>query len=171
MPPDLDPTAAQVVGFAAHDHHQCKATALRTADAYCAAHDLRMTPQRRRVLELLLASHHALGAYDLLDRLRAEGLGSQPPVVYRALEFLCAHGFVHKLERLNAFVACSHSHEADHHNPAFLICRTCRKVAECHLPPEARDPIAQTAGTLGFQIDQIMVEAEGLCPACQRAAA
>lgn len=164
------PSHTDVIGFAAHDHATCQSNGLRAAEAYCAAHDLRLTPQRRRVLELLLASHHALGAYELLDQMRAEGLGSQPPVVYRALEFLTAHGFVHKLERLNAFVACAHSHSDQRHSPAFLICRSCRKVAETHLNAADSAPVSATAATLGFQIDQIMIEAEGLCPACQKAA-
>ncbi len=47
-----------------------------------------MTPVRRRVLEILLEKHRAMGAYDVLDRLAAEGFGNQPPVAYRALDFL-----------------------------------------------------------------------------------
>jgi Fur family zinc uptake transcriptional regulator len=41
-----------------------------------------------KTLEILLQDHRALGAYDILDRLRAAGFGSQPPVAYRALDFL-----------------------------------------------------------------------------------
>ncbi len=43
-----------------------------------------------------------IGAYEILDRLRAEGLGSKPPGAYRALNFLTANGLAHRLERLNA---------------------------------------------------------------------
>lgn len=171
MSEDTKISGPDVKGFASHDHSSCKANGLRMAESYCEAKGLRLTPPRRRVLDLLLNSHHALGAYELLDQLRADGLGSQPPVVYRALDFLTQHGFVHKLERLNAFVACVHTDADGAHNPAFLICRTCRKVAEIHLNPDAKDPFAQTARAIGFQIDQVMVEAEGLCPSCQEAAA
>jgi hypothetical protein len=58
------------------------------------------------------AEHRALGAYAVLDQLREAGFGSQPPVAYRALDFLVAHGFAHKIERLNAFVACAHPGES-----------------------------------------------------------
>ncbi|GIT26478.1 MAG: hypothetical protein CM1200mP41_25220 [Gammaproteobacteria bacterium] len=97
------------------------ADALDYARGVCAQQGLRLTPVRERVLQLLLESHSALGAYDLLEKLKADGLGSQPPVAYRALEFLVAHGFAPKIERLNAFVACSRTHAG--HSPAFLICR------------------------------------------------
>ena len=69
-----------------------------------------------------------MGAYELLDVLRAEGLAAQPPTVYRALDFLVGHGFAHKIERLNAFVACAAPGER--HAPAFLICTGCGAVAE-----------------------------------------
>ena len=66
---------------------------------------------------MLLQEHRALGAYAILDRLRDAGFGSQPPVAYRALDFLVENGFVHKIERLNAFVACSHP-GASHSRPS-----------------------------------------------------
>ena len=75
------------------------------------------TPVRRRALEILLKEHRALGAYEVLDGLREPGFGSQPPVAYRALEFLVTHGFAHRVERLNAFIACAHPGKA--HAPAF----------------------------------------------------
>ena len=81
---------------------------LAAAETRCAKESLRLTPVRRKVLELLLQEHRALGAYAILDLLREAGFGSQPPVAYRALDFLAEHGFVHKIERLNAFVACVH---------------------------------------------------------------
>ena len=89
------------LGFAHHDHDTCVSEALAAAEARCAAEGLRFTPVRRKVLDILLQEHRALGAYDILDMLREEGLGSQPPVAYRALDFLVTHGFAHKIERLN----------------------------------------------------------------------
>ena len=121
---------------------------------------------RRRVLEILLERHHALGAYDILDQLRQEGLGSQPPVAYRALDFLVSHGFAHKIERLNAFVACAHT--GQDHVPAFLICRSCSKVAEAQATPD-RGHLAQAAREAGFTIERMIIEAVGLCPGCAEA--
>lgn len=150
-------------GFTDHDHSVCVTTAITSAEALCAQKGLKFTKVRRRVLELLLREHRALGAYDILDRLREEGLGSQPPVAYRALEFLTSNGFAHRIERLNAFVACSHVGNV--HTPAFLICRECDAVAETD-SAMPRDALSKAAETVGFQVERAAVEAVGLCPQC-----
>ncbi|MCE8009461.1 transcriptional repressor [Aestuariivita sp.] len=156
------------LGFETHDHSGCIQDSLTAMELHCKAKGLRLTPVRRRVLEILLAEHRAMGAYDILDRLRAEGLGSQPPVVYRALDFLVENRFVHKIERLNAFIACDHPGEQ--HAPAFLICRTCDAVAEAHADL-AEGRLGQVAEAAGFTIERTVVEAEGLCPKCQEVSA
>ena len=69
------------LGFSSHNHARCIAGSVATVEAACAAQKLQLTPVRRRVLEILLQEHRALGAYEILDILRAEGLGSQPPVL------------------------------------------------------------------------------------------
>ena len=112
------------LGFTHHDHQHCISHAIGAAEEACAEQGLQLTPQRRRVLEILLEEHRAMGAYELLDVLRTEGIGAQPPTVYRALDFLVSNGFAHKIERLNAFVACAHPGER--HAPAFLICSDCK---------------------------------------------
>lgn len=153
----------QPVGFDTHDHSHCIDGAVAAAEAHCAQAGLNFTPVRRRVLELLLAKHRALGAYDILDVLRSEGLGAQPPVAYRALDFLVTNGFAHKIERLNAFIACCAPGED--HAPAFLICRGCKKVAEAPSAP-ARGALDSTAQEVGFTIETSVVEAFGLCHNC-----
>ena len=156
-------TTDDPLGFAQHDHSGCVGDALAAAEAYCSAEGLRFTPVRRRVLEILLQDHRAVGAYAILDQLREEGFGSQPPVVYRALDFRVANGLVHKIERLNAFIACAHPSHA--HAPAFLICRLCDSVAETHSSP-AKGTWGDAATAAGFLIERTVVEAEGVCPDC-----
>lgn len=153
-------------GFDTHDHQSCIASGVRAAEAYCAAHGLQMTPVRRRVLTLLLEEHRAMGAYDILEVLRDEGLGAQPPVAYRALNFLARHGFVHKIEQRNAFVACAHP--GNQHTPVFLICSQCDVIAETALAG-GEAMLASTAGQAGFTVDRAMVELEGVCPNCSAA--
>ena len=148
-------------GFEAHDHALCRRSAIAVAETVSAERGVQFTPVRRRVLEILLEAHAAMGAYDVLERLAAEGLGSKPPVAYRALNFLTEQGFAHRIERLNAFVACAHPGAA--HDPAFLICRGCGAVAEA----EGAAPMAAPALAAGFVIEQTVLEAEGLCPGCQ----
>ena len=146
-----------------HDHGNCIRRVLDEAER-CASEDkVNFTPVRRHALEILLESHAAMPAYGLLKRLDADGFGSQPPVAYRALDFLMGQGFVHKVERLNAYVACMYPHEA--HRPAFLICRACRSVAEtCASPTPAA--LLEEAQAAGFAIERSVMEAEGLCRDC-----
>ena len=153
-----------MIGFEQHDHHTCIATNVAAAEERCRANGLRLTNVRRRVLEILLEHHRAIGAYDILEVLKDEGLGAQPPVAYRALDFLVANGFAHKIERLNAFVACGHP--AGECAPAFLICRSCRKVAEAQASP-TDGALGASADAAGFKIERAVVEAVGLCPKCQ----
>ncbi|NBR89307.1 MAG: transcriptional repressor [Rhodobacteraceae bacterium] len=150
--------------FQPHDHARCISTAVDAAERFCAAQGLRLTPVRRRTLEILLSEHRALGAYDILAKLDADGFGSQPPVAYRALDFLTANGFAHKVEALNAYVACTHP-GADH-APAFLICRSCGVVEEAEAAPD-KGPLARAAREAGFAIERAVVEAQGTCPACR----
>ena len=143
--------------FRPHNHDHCISDALAAAENLCQTSGVRLTPARRRVLEILLEGHRPMGAYDVLARLDAEGLGSKPPIAYRALGFLVENGLAHRIERLNAFIACPHPSQ-DGHAPAFLICRGCGTVAEI---------LATLPGIPdGFQVERTTIEAEGLCSAC-----
>ena len=156
------------LAFAKHDHDACQSDAMGRAEALIAARGLRLTPVRRRVLEILLESHKAMGAYDMLGRLAAEGFGHQPPVAYRALDFLEEQGLAHRIRRLNAFCACMHPGEM--HAPAFLICRTCDAVAEAPAIP-VRGALEAAAGAMGFTVEGSNIEALGQCAACRGAVA
>ena len=136
---------------------------LDEAERRASEDEVNFTPVRRHALEILLESHVAMPAYGLLKRLDADGFGSLPPVAYRALDFLMKQGFVHRVERLNAFVACMYPHEA--HTPAFLICRNCRAVAETRAAP-APAALRHEAQAAGFAIERSVMEAEGLCRDC-----
>jgi Fur family zinc uptake transcriptional regulator len=160
-----DPSAARA--FAAHDHARCAREVLARAEAVSAERGARLTPVRRRALEILLESHRAMGAYDVLDRLAAEGFGKQPPVAYRALDFLVEQGLAHRISRLNAFTACVHPGED--HAAAFLICRACHAVAETEAAA-VRAALDAAAEDIGFKVERATVEALGLCPTCREAA-
>jgi Fur family zinc uptake transcriptional regulator len=133
---------------------------------------VRLTELRREVLGLILDSPAPVGAYDLLDRLRARRGGGAPPTVYRALDFLQEQGFVHRLERLSAFVGCidvngtAHAH-AQHEPAQFLICRSCGKVTEIE-DRELALALVGAAQRVGFVVAGATVEAEGQCAACRQ---
>ncbi|MBS0564042.1 MAG: transcriptional repressor [Proteobacteria bacterium] len=162
-----DPAPDPAIAFHAHDHAHCCGGLIAEAEAIAASRSVRLTPVRRRVLEILLEEHRALGAYDVLERLARDGFGNQPPVAYRALDFLVDQGLAHRVARLNAFMACTHPGHS--HTPAVLICRLCRTVAEAP-GSRVRAAIDAEAETAGFAVERTTVEVLGLCPACREGA-
>lgn len=159
---EQDPALA----FSAHDHRHCVGSVIAQAEAVCAARGLRLTPVRRRTLEILLEAHKALGAYEVLERLADDGFGRQPPVVYRALDFLVENGLAHRIQRLNAFAACMHPEES--HEAVFLICRACSALAEAP-GLRLRAVLDAAAAPAGFAVESASIEALGLCAACRAA--
>jgi Fur family zinc uptake transcriptional regulator len=148
-----------------HDHKHCIDDAVAAAEKLCAARGLRFTPLRRRVLELVWSGHKPVGAYALLDQLRDEDLGSAPPTIYRALDFLIEHGLIHRIERMNAFIGCSHPGEV--HRGFFLICGECGNAEELESTTVA-DSIAASASRRGFTARDMTLEVTGTCADCRK---
>ncbi len=127
---------------------------------------LRLTPVRRRALEILLEEHRAMGAYQVLERLAEDGFRKQPPVAYRALEFLIENGLAHRISRLNAFTACMQPGVS--HSPTFFICTDCETVAEAQVSV-VKAALTTVGNKMGFQIERMGVEVIGTCETCQSA--
>ncbi|OYU69415.1 MAG: Fur family transcriptional regulator [Alphaproteobacteria bacterium PA2] len=140
--------------------------ALADAETRCQSTQERLTPPRRRVLELLLQSDAPLKAYDLIAAFGRQGEPAKPPTVYRALEFLERMGFAHRIESLNAYVPCRH--DAQSHKAAFLICDCCGAAQE--FDPDLLDRLS-SVDMAGYALRSVTLEAHGLCPACQGEAA
>ncbi len=130
---------------------------------HCRSRGLRLTPTRRRVLELVLAADGPVKAYDLLDQLKAERPGAAPPTIYRALDFLLENHFIHRLETLNAFVSCIHPEHQ--HQGHFLICEKCQSVTEVHNRALAR-ALSEVAAEHDFAATRQVLEIYGRCKAC-----
>ena len=157
--------AGPVLWHREHDHRRCFDDALTRAVALCRRRGARLTALRHRVLEVVWQGHRPLGAYEILDALRAERAAAAPPTVYRALDFLLGLGLVHRIESLNAFVGCSDP--GSPHGGQFLICRSCGTAAELN-DPRIAAAIEDSASESGFRVDHPTIEVSGLCPNCQR---
>ncbi|MBK1631980.1 transcriptional repressor [Thiohalocapsa halophila] len=136
--------------------------ALSRAEALCRERGVRLTKQRRRVLELVCRANRPVGAYELLDQLR-DGGSAAPPTVYRALDWLLAQGLVHKLETLHAFIGCTHPEHP--HASQFLICNGCGGVTELEDQAIAGS-LASVAAESGFRPSRPVVEVIGTCSDC-----
>ena len=139
------------------------ANAVAAAAVKCERTRERLTPPRRRVLELLLEADGPMKAYDLIAAYGQDGEPAKPPTVYRALDFLERLGFAHRIDSLNAFVACFDPERS--HDAGFLICESCRSVTE--LADPALDHAIRTSVTAqGFHPSRTVVEISGTCAAC-----
>ena len=148
-----------------HDHARCSADALAHAEALCVKRGERLTAMRRHVLEVLAASHKPLGAYEIID-LVARGPRPAPITIYRALDFLTAQGFVHRIESRNAFLACINNHASD--TPVvFLICEHCGAVGEAPSAAVA-DQLKSAARAAGFTPKAPVIEISGVCAHCRQ---
>ncbi|WP_256646467.1 Fur family transcriptional regulator [Thermomonas paludicola] len=150
-------------------HHVHDAAAFVSAvERACGERGLRLTEIRARVLSLVAEAGKPIKAYDLLERVRdGEGAGAAaPPTVYRALDFLLANGFIHKLESINAFVACHHPNAAQHSVP-FLICNRCHAAIELE-DASIVASLDDAARALGFAPQAQTLEVHGLCAKCAK---
>jgi Fur family zinc uptake transcriptional regulator len=122
-------------------------------------------PNHERVIGLLQKSPKPMTAYELLDRLRPQGI-TAPPTIYRALDRLIGQGRAHRLESLNAFVACAHPHHGA--SAMFSICGSCGTVAEFSDPALDRR-IAAWARRRSFEVEHAVLEVRGRCDDCSAA--
>jgi Fur family transcriptional regulator, zinc uptake regulator len=149
-----------------HNHAHCTAELIARAEETCERRGSRLTGQRREILSCVAREHSAVGAYDIIERMAAHGPRPAPITVYRALDFLLAHGLVHKVESRNAFVACSHAH--GEHPAALLICESCGTVAELDAP-EIFSALTAKAKAREFSCTRTLVEMSGTCGPCRNA--
>ena len=149
-----------------HDHARCVSRALAAAEKVCEAKALKLTPQRRRILEIVWRQHEPIGAYDILSEIAQQHEKAAPATVYRALEFLLAAGLVHRLDSLNAFLGCERPESA--HPEQFLVCGNCHRVAELEDPALDR-ALQSSARARGFQLRGSSLEIKALCARCAKA--
>ncbi len=138
---------------------------LNKAQIACKLRGARLTLAREQVFLLLAEQKGAIGAYDLLDKLRNIDPSAKPATIYRALDFLGQQGFVHKIESINAFIMCHHFSECSH-PVQLLICDECGDVKE--IQSDNFDVVLRTmAEANGFSISHQIIEAHGSCSNCQ----
>jgi Fur family zinc uptake transcriptional regulator len=136
---------------------------LTEATAYCKERGIRFTEPRQFVLEIIANAKKPLGAYDILEKLSQKIDDPKPPTAYRAIEFLSEHGFIHRIESLNAYVTCHSDHR--HQGSQFMICDLCGMVEEthlCHLP----DQLVQKTKDAKFHMKRWNIELHGSCDKC-----
>ena len=121
----------------------------------CSKSGLRFTSSRQEIMSVLINSSKPKSAYQILEK---------PTTVYRGLDFLCKHGFAHRIESNNAYVACASS--SDCNSAQFLICESCDKTFEFHSHKFSNE-ISDHAKKEDFTITHKMLEIKGICRECR----
>jgi len=147
-----------------HNHVACLTLTLDRAKTAFETQGLRLTDLRLRVFKQIAASHHAVGAYDIIDQLSQTGTRLAPVSVYRAIDALIEAGVVHRLESKNAYFACHANHASQRQN-IILSCGTCGIIAE--VDGEAVFTALDTLATSeNFTQSSRIVEVTGRCAHC-----
>jgi len=128
-----------------------------------------LTRNQALVLKALDSAEGPLGAYAILDALRDKGFRA-PLQVYRALDKLLEFGLVHRLESINAFVACAHPECHAHSTIAFAICEKCGKVSEFG-DKDVEGRLESWAKAHNFKASKTTIEIRGRCEKCAEEAA
>lgn len=138
-------------------------SSLKKLEAYCAAQDLRLTPPRMIAFAIVTKAKTPITAYEVLEAMGKTLENPKPPTAYRALDFLAEHGFVHRIESLNAYISCDVNHK--HNGSQFMICDTCGRVDEIHLctlPTKLQEKVEAE----NFKLHHWNVELHGTCTKC-----
>ena len=141
---------------------------LKKAEDICFHCNARFTTLRRRVLELVVEAGKPVGAYAVLDLLKADdeeaSRKAAPPTVYRALDFLLQHGLIHRIASHNTYIVCDHP--GHKHSGLFLVCTECGAAneLESHRVALAVDSVAKSQD---FKVQSENMELTGLCSACK----
>lgn len=125
-----------------------------------------LTRNQDLVLKTLNHAEAPLSAYDILDKLRDDGLRA-PLQVYRALEKLIDQGLAHRLESLNAFVCCAQAHGHKDTTTGFAICGTCGRVDE-FADEVVTERLRAWAAAQAFTPERTVIELRGTCVNCRK---
>lgn len=136
---------------------------MEKASQYCKRNGFRFTPPRELVLKILVAEGKPLGAYEILQKLSHQLNQPKPPTVYRAIQFWHKEGFIHCIDSLKSYIACSHQHHIG--QVQFLVCTQCNFAQEIDCAIDMSS-VPSVAKQHSFCIQNYTVEIKGLCAQC-----
>jgi Fur family zinc uptake transcriptional regulator len=146
-----------------NNHKKCLTNLEEKIAKTCNERGLKFTDLRREVFTIISKNHGMIKAYDILAKMREKNSLTEPPTVYRALDFLIENNFIHKINSLNSYVTCYHL--VDDGFCFFLICSKCGIVEE-NLDSRFSDLIISAVKKHKFLLQKSSLEIEGTCKNC-----
>jgi len=151
-----------------HNHARCLKAALQGVRDALKRHGQSMTPLREAIFRQIAASHRPIGAYEVREKLKANGRHLAPMSVYRIIEVFIEAGVVRRFETGNAFYA---SVRGDQFSPRIVLaCRHCGCVADADGAAAFR-AIGRIAHSHAFAPSGAVIEVLGACGHCAKKSA
>lgn len=125
--------------------------------------DVRLTPHRREVFQVLSESTDHPTAYDVFHRVKGRSPNISLATVYNCLEHLTASGAIKQvhIERAQSRY-CANIHEHVHFH-----CDSCGKVTDA-LPTTDFNPASFWNLPAGARVTHTDIAVRGLCPECAK---
>ena len=131
---------------------------------YLANENLKMTPQRRLILETILKQSDHVSSEELYERIKKKDPSIGQATVYRTLKLLSESGLIEPLDFADGVTRYEPSYGKEHHD--HLICEKCGKNIEIlDETIERRQKVI--AKEHGFTLSSHKMYLYGICPDCQ----
>lgn len=129
------------------------------------AHNMRVTPQRLAVVDELIGDTTHPTAEDVAGRVKAKMEGVSLSTVYKTLNELVELGLIKRVEGKGA------GNEAAHFDPnvvthGHLHCRQCGRIVDLELTKNCLVDSAELEKEHAVRIENIEIEANGICSNC-----
>ena len=139
--------------------------ALRRFEGFLAEQKLRLTRQRKEILELAWSTHDHFSADEMADWTRKTDSHPSRATVYRTLCLLVEGGFLSSVDRGRSGVLYEHILGHSHHD--HMVCLSCGKIIEFRCQ-EIEDLQEREAAKHHFQLERHTLLLEGTCGACRK---
>jgi len=144
-------------------HKNCLSELENKVRKICDERDLKFTNLRREVFLIISRNHGMIKAYDILECMRKKNPSTNPPTVYRALDFLIENNFIHKINSLNSYVTCYHL--INEGFCFFLICSKCNNIEEV-IDSRFSNLVISSSKKHKFFLQKSSLEIMGICQKC-----
>jgi len=133
--------------------------------AYLVEHRLKITPQRRLILDIFLLEPGHVSSEELYAKVKRRDGSIGQATVYRTLKLLAGCGLAQAVSFADGITRYEPHFGVDHHD--HLICEV------CGLTIEIMDPVIETrqeelAGKYGFVLVRHKMDLYGVCPDCRK---
>jgi len=132
--------------------------------SYLQEHRLKITPQRRLILDIFLLEPGHVSSEELYAKVKRRDNSIGQATVYRTLKLLAGCGLAEAVSFADGITRYEPHFGVEHHD--HLICEICGRTIEI------MDPVIETrqeelAAKYGFSLARHKMDLYGLCPKCR----